>query len=137
MSEPASSEQPATGATSGPPDTYAAPGAYPPPGTPLTYTSRPTNIFAVTSIAAGVCGLTVVPFFGALTAIVTGHVARSQIRRTGENGAGLATAGLWLGYVGIVLVVAAAVLLISFAATVGTTTDSLPAGTATVPLVAG
>lgn len=31
--------------------------------------------------------------------IVFGHIARGQIRRTGEQGAGLATAGLVLGYV--------------------------------------
>jgi hypothetical protein len=31
--------------------------------------------------------------------IVFGHMARRQIRRTGEGGAGLATAGLVLGYI--------------------------------------
>jgi hypothetical protein len=28
-----------------------------------------------------------------------GHVAKKQIRQTGESGEGLATAGLWLGYI--------------------------------------
>jgi hypothetical protein len=32
-------------------------------------------------------------------AIVLGHVAKKQIRTTGEQGEGLATAGLWLGYI--------------------------------------
>ena len=32
-------------------------------------------------------------------AIVLGHVAKKQIRQTGEQGEGLATAGLWLGYI--------------------------------------
>ena len=32
-------------------------------------------------------------------AIVMGHVAKKQIRQTGEYGEGLATAGLWLGYI--------------------------------------
>jgi hypothetical protein len=32
-------------------------------------------------------------------AIVMGHVAKKQIRQTGEQGEGLATAGLWLGYI--------------------------------------
>ncbi|RZU50369.1 uncharacterized protein DUF4190 [Krasilnikovia cinnamomea] len=32
-------------------------------------------------------------------AIVMGHVAKKQIRQTGEGGEGLATAGLWLGYI--------------------------------------
>jgi len=44
--------------------------------------------------------------------IVLGHVARGQIKRTGEGGKGLATAALILGYlqlaatVGVVLVAA-------------------------------
>jgi hypothetical protein len=32
-------------------------------------------------------------------AIIMGHVAKKQIRQTGEAGEGLATAGLWLGYI--------------------------------------
>ena len=32
-------------------------------------------------------------------AIVMGHVSKRQIRQTGEQGEGLATAGLWLGYI--------------------------------------
>jgi hypothetical protein len=32
-------------------------------------------------------------------AIILGHVAKKQIRQTGEAGEGLATAGLWLGYI--------------------------------------
>jgi hypothetical protein len=49
--------------------------------------------------------------------IVLGHVARGQIKRTGEGGKGLATAALILGYlqlavmVGVVLVAAILVAL--------------------------
>jgi hypothetical protein len=67
-----------------------------------------TNGLAMASLA---CGLTQF-MFGPLTAIpaiVFGHVARHQIKRTGEQGAGLALAGLILGWatliLGIVLVV--------------------------------
>ena len=35
--------------------------------------------------------------------IVFGHIAKKQIRRTGEGGSGLATAGLVLGYIFAVL----------------------------------
>ncbi len=38
-------------------------------------------------------------FVFAPAAIVMGHVAKKQIRQTGEQGEGLATAGLWLGYI--------------------------------------
>jgi hypothetical protein len=36
-----------------------------------------------------------------LVAVVCGHVARGQIRRTGEAGDGVAIAGLILGYLGL------------------------------------
>ena len=67
-----------------------------------------TNGLAIASLA---CGLALF-VFGPLTAvpaIVFGHVARHQIKRTGEQGAGLAVAGLILGWatviLGIVLIV--------------------------------
>ena len=39
----------------------------------------------------------------ALLAIIFGHVARSQIKRSGQSGAGLALAGLILGYIQFVI----------------------------------
>jgi hypothetical protein len=63
-----------------------------------------TNGLALASLA---CGLA--PFiFGppaAIPAIVLGHVARRQIKRTGEQGAGLALAGLILGWATVILVI--------------------------------
>ena len=63
-----------------------------------------TNGLALASL---ICGLA--PFiFGppvAIPAIVFGHVARRQIRRTGEQGAGLALAGLLLGWAMVILVI--------------------------------
>jgi len=63
-----------------------------------------TNALALASLA---CGLA--PFiFGppaAIPAIVLGHVARRQIKRTGEQGAGLALAGLILGWATVILVI--------------------------------
>lgn len=52
-----------------------------------------TNAYA---IGALICGI--VPFFGGIPAVIFGHVARGQIRRTGERGDGMACAGLVLGY---------------------------------------
>ncbi len=63
-----------------------------------------TNPLAIASL---VCGLAQ-PFTGGLTmipAVVLGHVAQSQIRRTGERGGALATVGLVLGWFGIAVVV--------------------------------
>jgi hypothetical protein len=67
---------------------------------PYMPVARRTNSLAVASL---VCGLAQ-PFTAGLTmipAVILGHVARTQIRRTGEDGKGLATAGLVLGWVGI------------------------------------
>jgi hypothetical protein len=60
------------------------------------------------SLVAG-CAQIFFWFFGAIAAIVTGHIARHQIRRTGENGAGMALAGLILGYIGLALSILASV----------------------------
>jgi hypothetical protein len=63
--------------------------------------TRRTNSFA---IAALVCGIVQFCFPPAcFVAIVVGHKARRQIRRTGEDGYGLATAGLILGYCSLTL----------------------------------
>ena len=56
-----------------------------------------TNNYAIASLACGIAGtFLVVPAF---PAVVLGHMARRQIRRTGEQGDGLAVGGLVLGYV--------------------------------------
>ncbi|WP_230598320.1 DUF4190 domain-containing protein [Rhodococcoides fascians] len=39
---------------------------------------------------------------GGLLGVVFGHIALSQIKRTGEGGHGLAVAGLALGYIYVV-----------------------------------
>ena len=75
---------------------------------------RGTNSLAVASL---VCGLAQ-PFLGLTTipAIVLGYVARGQIRRTGEDGSGLATAGLVLGWIGVGVAVLLFLTLAAFAA---------------------
>jgi hypothetical protein len=77
--------------------------------------NRPgTNGLAGVSLAFGI-GQIFLPFFGAIIAIVCGHVARSRIRQTGEQGEGMALAGLILGYLGIAIpvLVAAIALLVA------------------------
>ena len=73
--------------------------------------SRPLNSLAVVSLVAGIAGYVIPhPFIAGLVAIVTGHVARSQIRRSGEAGARLALVGLVLGYLHLLF----SVLLVGF-----------------------
>jgi hypothetical protein len=61
-----------------------------------------TNGLAVASLACGVAQFAFGPL-ATIPAIVLGHMARSQIRRTGEQGAGLALAGLALGWAAVIL----------------------------------
>jgi hypothetical protein len=83
-----------------------------PPQQPVPYQDvRPTNSLAIVSLVAGLASYVVVPVIGAVVAIITGHMARGQIRRTGESGGGLALAGLILGYVHLLLVVIAVVII--------------------------
>ena len=62
-----------------------------------------TNSLAVVSLVAGIISWFMCPFVGGILAVITGHVARSQIKRSGEGGGGLATAGLILGYLHVAL----------------------------------
>lgn len=70
---------------------HVPPAFGPPPVPPRT------NAYAVASLVCGIAGT----MFGlpAVPAVVLGHMARRRIRATGEQGDGLAVAGLVLGYV--------------------------------------
>jgi putative exporter of polyketide antibiotics len=68
-----------------------------------------TNVLAILSLVFAV-------IFAPL-GIILGHLAKRQIKRTGQGGGGLATAGLVIGYV--VLVVGVAAVLIALAAGIG------------------
>ncbi len=87
----------------------------PPPGwQPATSTAPPTNTLAVVSMAAGIASFVFVPFIGAVVAIVTGHMAKHQIRATGEAGSGFATLGLILGYVHMALFILVVIAVLVF-----------------------
>jgi len=58
-----------------------------------------TNVAAVVSLIFGILWLF---WLGSVVAVVCGHVARAQMRRSGEAGDGAAIAGLILGYLGLV-----------------------------------
>jgi hypothetical protein len=70
------------------------------PATPATPPPAPastakTNTLAIVSLIASIL------WFPALIGVITGHIAISQIKRTGEGGRGMAVAGLIIGYIGI------------------------------------
>jgi Domain of unknown function (DUF1707)/Domain of unknown function (DUF4190) len=74
-----------------------------------------TNGYAMASFACGIGQLLIGPF-ATIPAIIFGHMARNQIRRTGEQGAGLALAGLVLGWGAVIL----GIILMTVALTVAT-----------------
>jgi len=63
-----------------------------------------TNGLAIASLACGLAQFVFGPL-ATIPAIVFGHMARHQIKRTGEQGAGLALAGLILGWATVILAV--------------------------------
>lgn len=65
--------------------------------------AKETSVTAIVSLVSGILGWTVVPFIGAVVAVITGHIARSEIRNNPatKEGDGLALAGVILGWTNI------------------------------------
>ncbi len=78
----------------------------------------PTNGLAIASLACGVAQFAFGPL-PTIPAIVLGHMARHQIKRTGEQGAGMALAGLLLGWAAVAMGVLA---ILAFTLLVATST---------------
>lgn len=77
---------------------------------------RQTSTLAVVSLVMGILGWTLLPFIGSVVAIITGHLARAEIRREPARleGDGLALAGLVLGWLSVVLWVVGIVFVVMF-----------------------
>lgn len=74
-----------------------------------------TSGTAVASLVLGILTWIALPFIGAILAVVLGHVARGEIRRSPPgtvDGDGMAIAGLVLGYLHLALVAMAIVLVL-------------------------
>jgi hypothetical protein len=92
---------------------YAAPGyppaGYAPNGYPPPAYGRPTNTMAILAL--------VLAFVFAPAGLILGIIARKQIRQTGEEGSGLALAGIIVGGIATALFVLMFILMIvAFAA---------------------
>jgi hypothetical protein len=96
------------------------PGSGPPYGQPAygqqPYGQQPYGYAPVATTNTMAILALVFAFIFSPAAIVLGHVAKKQIRQTGEQGEGLATAGLWLGYIFTGLYVAFCALWLILAA---------------------
>jgi hypothetical protein len=82
----------------------------------MSVPAKTTSTLAVISLVAGILGWTLLPFLGSLGAIITGHMARSEIRRSAGtvDGNGLAIAGLVLGWGSVVVTVIGILLAVMF-----------------------
>jgi hypothetical protein len=74
---------------------------------------RRTEPFAVVALVCAIAAVWTC-FVGSILGIVFGHIARARIERSGDQGGGMALAGVIVGYVGLgvgVLAVAAVIAL--------------------------
>ena len=90
----------------------------------LTRCRRLNSPLAIISLVAGILGWTLMPFLGSLVAIVTGHMARKDIRQNPAlDGDVMAVIGLvlgWVAVIGTVLAILAFVLFFGGLAWLGT-----------------
>ena len=84
----------------------AAPPAYSPQGYGEPTGQDKWNVLAIISLVSS--------FFVSLAAVICGHIALSQIKKTGERGRGLAIAGLVLGYLGLVVGIIFVIIFVVF-----------------------
>jgi hypothetical protein len=76
-----------------------------------------TSTLAIVSLVSGILAWVCLPFVGALVAVICGHLARSEIRNTAPGaieGGGIAVAGLVLGWLQLVLMVAGIFVVFAF-----------------------
>ena len=65
--------------------------------------AQPTSTLAIVSLISGIVSWFLIPFVAAVVAIITGHMAKNEIKKSNGmiSGNGMATAGLVLGYIQI------------------------------------
>ena len=78
--------------------------------------ATPTSALAIVSLVFGILAWVMLPVLGPIVAVITGHMARAEIRRSESriDGDGLAIGGLVLGYLQIAMLLIGFVLLILF-----------------------
>ena len=76
---------------------------------------QPNSTMAIVSLVSGILGWSFIPLLGSLIAIITGHMAKKEIRESAGalGGDGLATAGLILGYIAIGLTICGCLIAIA------------------------
>jgi hypothetical protein len=92
---------------------------------PVTPNYQRDSSLAVASLICGIASWFIIPFVGAIVAIITGHIAKKEIRESNGalSGNGMALAGLILGYIqiGFIVIGVACLLTVIFVAANGAT----------------
>ena len=80
--------------------------------------AKPNSNLALASLILGILGWTIIPTIGSIAAVITGHMAKNEIKSSmGElGGDGMATAGLVLGYANIAIAVCGCLVVIAMLA---------------------
>lgn len=71
--------------------------------------AKPNSNMAVASLVLGILGWTIAPVLASIAAIITGHMAKNEIKSSmGQlGGDGMATVGLIMGYASVAIGVCA------------------------------
>jgi hypothetical protein len=56
----------------------------------------------------------IIPFIGSIVGAITGHISLGQIKKTGEQGRGLALAGVIIGWVGLALAIIGTIVFMAW-----------------------
>jgi hypothetical protein len=69
----------------------------------MNTSNKETSALAITSLVSGIASWIIIPVIGSIIAVITGHMARREIRLNPETkqGDGLAIGGLILGWLNI------------------------------------
>jgi Domain of unknown function (DUF4190) len=99
---------------------YGEPGAAPAYGQTAPAYGQPTgaktNTLAIISLVASIAGIVILWGIGSIAGVICGHISLSQIKKTGEQGHGMAVAGLIVGYIGIGLAIIGTIIAIALSA---------------------
>ena len=76
----------------------------------------PNSQLAIASLVLGILSWILLPVLGAIGAVICGHMARGEIRRSRGSlaGDGLAVGGLVLGYLHLILLLVGLVFVVLF-----------------------
>lgn len=98
------------------PLSYDQPGYQQPAAGAYLPQAIPNSNLAIISLVSGIISWVLVPLIGAIVAVITGHMARREIRESGGrlSGDGLALIGLVLGYANLAILVLGVCAFIGF-----------------------